>query len=1432
MKKKTISKKTLSLFDDKNYTIKEVDGKNVLNIAVLPGADTKLFDKREVYELVAQKISDSDQKVIDYAIISLEKPVNKENKIEFVKYKKLTNIDDSKPLCTPSTDRMKVIPIMGELVGNVITYDNDDYTNIPEKDLFTNWNAILDLQKDKDADKKEKSSDKWISAQIYSIEASHFAAKKTGITYHKFEGVAIDGNGVPFNIERFGINERDENRINLMLKKDSVVRLRGHYQKKTYRGVTTEFFEVTDIVKSVKEKYIDNSGKRNRYELNVHTQYSQMEAIAKPSELFQLGAHMGLSGIALTDSSSVQAYADSINASGNYNNIKPVFGVQLNEILQRPKFVINPNDEVFIDDNNVIKEGSSFVAFDIETTGFSPNFDDIIQMSAVRLERMDEFKFAGRGKSRHEEQHMVYKVVDKLDEIVHTDKKLPDKITELTHISQEDVDNSTVSQEQAVLDFKKFVEDTEGTICVGHNVQFDYHFINQKLKDYGHDKLPYEIFDTLTLARRIIRNARAYNLTALCKKLHIPLDKAHNSLYDCEATGRVFFELINLATRGIQTDLVDLQYLKKSELKKKEDPDYPLWKTGIDIHNSEPSSHAYQEGFPYHVDLLAKNQTGIEDLYKLISIAHTRHYYREPRIFLQEILDMREDGHNFLFGSGDSGSRLFEETFNRGYERGLKIAKKFNFDYIEIVPFSSLNYDNDDEDARDKYQAYLNNMLKIAKEVNAIPVVISNCNYTNKKDKDAFDVLKKKSFDDDKADLSLKDPDDLQKEFEQFIDDDSTIRSIIIHNTKKVVDKIDLDSIQPIHTKLTPPELPGAEDELREKSWKRAHELYGENLDPIVEQRIKKELDAIIHNGYAVIYLVAKRLVDISNSKGYLVGSRGSVGGSFVAYLVGITEVNSLPPHYRSKHGDYFEWADAKIYNDGFDLPKKEDPNHPGEYLLGDGHGCTFEIFTGVAGKKVPDIDLNFASEIQHQAQLWLKDKIFDDKHAFRVGTISALQSKSAFGLVKNYEREQDKEFSVPKENIMVDKLVGVKKTSGMHAAGVLIVPQGRRITEFTPYTYPANDLSSNWLTTQFTKGMMHDSLLKMDCLGHDDPTMLHHMQEMTGIDPKSIEQTEIPEVVEKCFCSKDAVRGLPEFGTGFSSNIVEEAKPKTFSDLVQVSGISHGEGVWVGNAQDLILGDKKTGMPPEATLHDVIASRDKIMNDMMNYGWPLEKAFKLVTIVKKQKQIPPEMEDEIKEMYKDGLPSWYLTSLKKVKYLYPAAHAVAYVYSAVRIAWYKLHYPKEFYASWLSYRIKDKKYDMKTILTNDVAEYDKAIKNADKLGLTESQVTGIIMAKDAISVKTATDKDGKEYNAQTKFAHVDLIKSEANRWTVNHDDGLTYPAISTLDNISASAAEGIKDYVNTFNVAPTHSKELKEFGVKLQKKMIATLVDEGLLED
>lgn len=1297
---------------------------------------------------------------------------------------------------------------------------------------FKNWQNVINkhnlseqIANDKDVDKdirerNKKPQDGLIFATLYKINAETFISKKKK-EWSKVDGIAIDRSNQPFNFSKFAIDKKEIDELNKLKEGDRII-MKGHYAKNTYNGNSSEYFEPIDILRTIgANAYKDNSSENGRYELSAHTNFSQMECSIKQDQLFRQAAKIGLAGIGLTDSSSAQGYANSINASENYKHEIPLFGVQLNELKERPQFVINPNDIKFINDDGTISEAQSFVAFDIETTGFSPIHDDIIQMSAVRLERIDSTKMKGKGKNRHSVQEINYEVVDKLDEFVHTDQILPEKITNLTHITQDDVDKSKISQEQAVIDFVNFANDVPNTICIGHNVVFDYHFINQKLKDSGHDKLSFEIFDTLPMARRIVQNSRAYNLTALSKKLHIKLEKAHNSLYDCETTGRVFFELISLATRGIQTPYVDLGELKKSELKKKEDPMYEDWKSGNDIHNSEPSSHTYQEGFPYHIDLLAKDQKGIKDLYELISTAHVKHFYREPRIFLSEINARKENGNHFLFGSGDKGSLLYEITMNRGYDEGIKIAKEHNFDYIEIVPYTSTDLVEDDTPKhKTMYKDYINNMLKIAKEINAIPVVISDAHYLTKDDRLSYDILKGIDYRQDHKDMSLRSAESLKKELSEFIDDEKVLDDIVINNTQKIAKMIDSKNIHPIKYKLTPPELPGAEDELRERSWKRVHELYGEKLPKKIEDRVNKELDAIIHNGYAVIYLVAKKLVDISNSKGYLVGSRGSVGGSFVAYLIGITEVNSLQPHYRSKYGDYYDDNVPKSVQDGFDLPPKEDPNHPGEYLIGDGHGCTFEIFTGVSGKKVPDIDLNFASEIQSQAQLWLKNKIFDSKHAYRVGTVGTLADKSSFGLVKKYEREHNVEFGDAKVNYLTDQITGTKKTSGQHAAGVLIVPQDKDITDFTPYTYPANDTSSPWLTTQLTKEMIHDSLLKMDCLGHDDPSMLHYLQEMTGIDPKSINQLEIRDTVKEAFKDKEAVKGLPEFGTGFSSQIVQDTKPQSFSDLVQVSGISHGKGVWMGNAQDLISSGK-------ATLNDVIASRDKIMNDMMKNGWPLEKAFKLVSIVKKQKEIPQEMQDEINQM--EDIPDWYVESLKKVKYLYPSAHAVAYVYSAVRIAWYKLHYPREFYASYMSYRIKDKKFDMNTILTNDAHEYDKVINNKDT---NASIKQGLEIAKIAINTNNAEDKDGNEYYAKTIFAKPDLNISEAVRWKFNLDDGKTYPGISTIDNISANIAEGIVKYRDTFKEAPRHSKELKDFGIKLPKKSKETLIEQGYLED
>ena len=1245
----------------------------------------------------------------------------------------------------------------------------------------------------------------WIEGLMFNHEENSFNAKKDGRLWRKTDGIILgldkEGNYTnPIQFSKFGINQLELEKMS-KLPKWRHVKIVGKVGSNTFNNVTKVFIEPEVLAEPVNDKlFEDNSSDKGRFELSMHTVFSQLEAISNTKEVWIEAAKKGLNGVALTDTLSVQAFGDAMDYHKMFKHTKPVFGVQMNAIENKPNFVFNPKNDIIFRDHQLAKD-LPIIAFDIETTGLSPLHDDIIQLSAVKLVRMDKTKMVGRGKNRHEEKSFKYEVIDYLDEYVHTDKTISKKIEELTGITQKQVEQSNLSQLEAINKLKAFFDENSEAIIVGQNVVFDYTFINSKLESENEPKLDYQIFDTLPLARRVIPRSRGYNLTALTKKLKLKLDQAHNSLYDAEATGRVFVELISIALNGYQTHKLD-------DLPKLEGDDkalYPNWKTGFDVKESELADDIYTEMFGDHISLLAKNQQGLKDMYELISVAHTKHFYNSAKIYYDEILEKRSNGNNILYGSGDAGSLLFDKVSRLGFKEGLDFAKTQMFDYLEIIPMSSLGWNINFKYDCEKYQQYIDDMLKIANEIDAIPVVSGDVHYLRKNEKIAYDILHDLPEEEDTKQQHLKSATELKNELSKFVQDEKLLDDIVVQNTRKVVDFIDIDSIQPVHKKLTPPKIEGADDELRERAWKRAHELYGEDLPKVIHDRIEKELNSIIDNGYAVVYLTSKRLVDRSTERGYLVGSRGSVGGSFVAYLIGITEVNSLLPHYRSKYGDYVEFVDPKVWNSGFDLPPKEDPNHPGEYLIGDGHGASFEIFAGVSGKKVPDIDLNFASEIQTEAQLWLKD-IFGEKHVFRVGNAMTIADKTAYGYVKNYAERHGKEYSPAKIEYFKDRLVGVKKSSGQHAAGILVVPQDKEITDYTPYTYPANKQDANWLTTQLTKDMLHDALLKEDILGHDDPSMLHYLQELTGVDPKSISQQDVLEVVQKIFSSGKNLKGLPEFGTPFARGLVDEAKPNKFSDLVQISGLSHGTGVWLGNAQELIASGK-------ATLQEVIGTRDKILNDVMARGWSLEKGHELIQIIKKSgKTIPPEMAEEIKKM---DLPDWYLDSLQKITYMFPAAHAVAYVYSAVRIAWFKLHYPREFYAAWMSYRTD--KFPMNDILLNDPEKMAIRLEGED---LGKEYKESLDLAREAVSNKAFP----------TEFVPVDLDISQAVKWTVRGEK--IYPGISTLPDISDANAEGIVKFRDKFGRKPETSKELKDFGVKLQKKAIKVLVGKGLLTE
>lgn len=1286
----------------------------------------------------------------------------------------------------------------------VVNYDSNLFKRV-KQNVFISAEEIND--------RKNINHYGCIPLTYFEGQAVSFVSKK-GQLWRKFDGIALDAQHEPINLACFAISEDDMNQFNTLKRWQRLLVFGKVKETKAFKSDNTYLeFEVDGVLVSKEHGFKDNSSKNGRVELATHTRYTQLGAETHEDEMFSMGADLGLGGIALTDTDSVQAYRTGMNFEGKFNHLKPYYGVELDVVDRRPNFVFNPNDIDLSADN------TTYVAFDIETTGLSGVHDQIIQLSAIRFKKTVYTETKGRGKNKREEKYFKYDVIDTVDEFVHINKKITAFTTQLTGITQEKLDKSTMNEKATIQKFYEFIHEYDNTVLVGHNVEFDYNFINYRATELGLPKIDLEVIDTLPIARRFVTGTRSYKLENLAKKLKVILDNAHNSRFDATATGQVWFNLLQVIKYGAVTNEVEPNLEKLTPKFPK--ADIPVI-TGLDL--SEVETHTdepYKEMFPSHVSLIAKNQAGIKQIYELISQAHVKYFYKTARVYKDMVSAVRDDGNNVMYGSGDANSELYDVLTRYGYDRALEVAKRERFDYLEILSFKGVGYDKTNQEDCDRYQYYMNGMLKIAEEINAIPVIVGDVHYMTPSEKEVYNIVKGIAPDSEygKADLSLKSAQELIDEIKDFVGDEQLAEDLVINNTRKVVADVE-DDIVPIKSKLTPPRLPGADEELTETAWNKAHELYGQDLPKVITDRIEKELKAIISNGYSVIYLTAKKLVDWSNqTQGYLVGSRGSVGGSLVAFLVGITEVNSLPPHYRSAHGDYLEFVDPIQYEDGFDLPAKDDPNHPGELLIGDGHNCSFEIFAGVAGKKVPDIDLNFASEIQGKAQLELKN-IFGEKNVFRVGTIGTIAEKTAFGYVKHYAEEHNLDYSNAKIEYLKDRMVGIKRTSGEHAAGVLIVPQDKDITDFSPYTYPANKSDSEWMTTMFDKNMMHDSLLKMDCLGHVDPTMLHFMKETTGVDPLTLSQLQIEDVAENLYSDYKRIIGMPEFGTKLTRFMVRDTKPTKFSQLVEISGLSHGTDVWAGNAQDLIASGT-------ANLSQVISTRDKILNDTMARGYPFEKAHNLVQIVKKKEKITPDIQKELDDL---NLPSWYVPSLEKIQYLFPAAHAVAYTISACRIGWYKMYRPIQFFAGWLTYRFNgDITYDM--ILNNDYKEIAHFLatvrKEGGKKGDELAPTAGVLVE----AMTCANRGYGKEMDI--KFIAPTLEQAHSEKWLPNEEDGTIMLPLSKIPGITPNIGENILEYRKGNDTMSKHSADYKEYtGKSIPKKAVQELVKRGLFED
>ncbi len=988
---------------------------------------------------------------------------------------------------------------------------------------------------------------------------------------------------------------RDKEDIPLLqaIKKGMWVKVRGSVQNDTFvRDLVMIGNDVNEISPITRQDKASDDEKR--VELHLHTPMSQMDAVTSVSTLVGQAKKWGHKAIAVTDHAVAQSFPEAYGA-GKKNGIKILYGVEANLVDDGVPIAYNPQDVSLPD--------ATYIVFDVETTGLSAVYDTVIELAAVKMKEGE--------------------IIDKFESFANPHHPLSATTIELTGITDDMVQDAPDASEV----LKKFSDWIGNDILVAHNASFDMGFLNAGLQRAGFEKVQNGVIDTLELARFLYPHMKNHRLNTLAKKFDVELVQHHRAIYDAETTG---YLLVKMLKDAFERDILNHNQLN----------DYM------------GEGNAYQRARPYHVTMLAQNETGLKNLFKLISMSHLNYFYRVPRIPRSKLQKFRE---GILIGTACDRGEVFEGMMQKGIDE-VQEAAEF-YDYIEVQPPENYKHLIELELVRDEraLKDIINNIVKLGEKLEKPVVATGNVHYLNPEDKIYRKILISSQGGANPLnrhqlpDVHFRTTDEMLECF-SFLGADKA-KEIVVANTQKVADMI--EEVKPIKDDLYTPKIEGADEEMRAMSYAMARSIYGDDLPEVVEARLEKELKSIIGHGFAVIYLISHKLVKKSLDDGYLVGSRGSVGSSFVATMTEITEVNPLPPHYvcpSCKHSEFFD--DGSV-GSGFDLPDKSCVECGTPYKK-DGHDIPFETFLGFKGDKVPDIDLNFSGEYQPRAHNYTK-VLFGEDNVYRAGTIGTVAEKTAYGYVKGYAGDHELHL----RNAEVDRLVagctGVKRTTGQHPGGIIVVPDYMDIYDFTPIQFPADDRNSEWRTTHFDFHSIHDNLLKLDILGHDDPTVIRMLQDLSGIDPKTI-PTDDPEVMkifsgteslgvteEQIMC-KTGTLGIPEFGTRFVRQMLEDTKPSTFSELVQISGLSHGTDVWLGNAQELIRNNI-------CNLSEVIGCRDDIMVYLIYQGLEPSLAFKIMESVRKGKGLTPEFEEE---MIKNGVPDWYIDSCKKIKYMFP----------------------------------------------------------------------------------------------------------------------------------------------------------------------------------
>ena len=1112
------------------------------------------------------------------------------------------------------------------------------------------------------------------------------------------------------------------------------------------------------------ESRVDTAPEK-RVELHCHTKMSDMDAVTDVTTLLKQAHDWGHPAMAITDHGVVQAFTDAnhyIESLDKDDPFKVIYGVEGYLVDDLTDVAVNEKGQPLDD---------TYVVFDLETTGFSPIKDKIIEIGAVKVEHGE--------------------ITDKFSTFVNPKVPIPFQITQLTSITDQMVIGAP-DIETVLPQFLEFIGDAA---LVAHNASFDVSFIEQNCR-YQDIQPDFTSVDTVAMARILLPTLSKYKLNVVANALHISLENHHRAVDDAGATAEIFVKFIEmLKDRGIY-DLAKLNQF------------------------GENNADAVRKLPSYHVIILALNEVGRVNLYTLISMSHLKYYARRPRIPKSELSKYRE---GLLVGSACEAGELYQAILNDKSEE--RIAKIANFyDYLEIQPLGNNQFMiesqkitkvQNEEDLKEINRK----IVALGERFNKPVVGTCDVHFMNPEDEVYRRIIMAgKGFGDadNQPPLYLRTTDEMLEEFEYL--GSAKAREIVIENPVKIAEMV--EKITPVRPDKCPPVIPDSDKTLTKICYDRAHEMYGEDLPKIVVDRLERELHSIITNGFAVMYIIAQKLVWKSNEDGYLVGSRGSVGSSFVATMSGITEVNPLSPHYHCPKCRYYDFDSEEVRKfsgmAGCDMPDKKCPVC-GTPLEKDGFDIPFETFLGFKGDKEPDIDLNFSGEYQSKAHDYT-EVIFGKGQTFRAGTIGTLADKTAFGYVKKYYEERGTRKRNCEINRIVQGCVGVRRTTGQHPGGIIVLPLGEEIYSFTPVQHPANDMTTSTVTTHFDYHSIDHNLLKLDILGHDDPTMIRMLEDLTDINAQDIPLDN--KEVMSLFVSTEALGvtpeqlggcplgslGIPEFGTDFVIQMLVDTKPQSFSDLVRISGLSHGTDVWLGNAQTLIEEGK-------ATISTAICTRDDIMTYLIGKGLDSEQSFTIMESVRKGKGLKPEWEEE---MLAHDVPDWYIWSCKKIKYMFPKAHAAAYVMMAFRIAWYKIFYPLAYYAAYFSIRASAFSYELMCQGQEKLLHYmDEYRKKGDALSKKEQD-----SMKD---MKIVQEMYARGYD----FLPLDLYQADARRFKII--DGKLMPALSTIEGLGEKAADAVMDAAKEGKFL---SKDDFRDRTKVSKTVIDLMDDLGILGD